>query len=312
MGLVDGKCVVISGAGRGIGRGHARVLAAEGACVVVNDVDFAEAEAVVAEISKAGGRALANGDDIGTRAGCEALVAQCVGVFGRIDAAINNAGIVRDRSFLKMTDAEFDDVFRIHAKSTFWISQAAAQRMRDQGQGGCIVNTTSGAHMGNFGQTNYAAAKGAIASMTYTWALELARHRIRVNCIAPAGSTRMTDTAKDAEGNAIELPFWDPALNTPLVAYLISDEGDWVTGQVFAVGMERLGVMRQPTFGKTLTRSGGWDIASVRSRFASELGPVLEPFGLNKAPYPHAPRAQDAAPAPRASEGARAGGGASD
>lgn len=295
MGLVEGKCVVISGAGRGIGRGHAQVLAAEGACVVVNDVDLAEAEAVVAEIAKGGGRAVANGDDIGTRAGCEALVGQCVATFGRIDAAINNAGIVRDRSFLKMTDAEFDDVFRIHAKSTFWISQAAARQMRDQGSGGCIVNTTSGAHMGNFGQTNYAAAKGAIASMTYTWALELARYRIRVNCIAPAGSTRMTDTAKDAQGNVIELPFWDPALNTPLVAYMISDEGDWVTGQVFAVGMERLGVMRQPTFGKTLTRPGGWDIASVRARFASELGPVLEPFGLNKAPYPHAPRSSGAA-----------------
>ncbi len=224
MGLVEGKCVVVTGAGRGIGRGHSMVLASEGASVVVNDVDLREAEAVVREIEAKGGIARANGDDIGTRAGCEALVAECVSAFGRIDAAISNAGIVRDRSFLKMTDAEFDDVFRIHAKSTFWVAQAAALRMKDQGDGGSIVNTTSGAHMGNFGQTNYAAAKGAIASMTYTWALELARFGIRVNCIAPAASTRMTAAAKDAEGRDIELPFWDPALNTPLVAYLISEE----------------------------------------------------------------------------------------
>lgn len=285
MGLVEGKCAVVTGAGRGIGRGHSMVLAEEGARVVVNDVDLAEAEGVVKEIEAQGGVAVANGDDIGTRAGCESLVAQCISEFGRIDAAINNAGIVRDRSFLKMTDQEFDDVFRIHAKSTFWVSQAAAIAMRDQGDGGCIVSTTSGAHMGNFGQTNYAAAKGAIASMTYTWALELARYGIRVNCIAPAGSTRMTAAAKDADGNDIELPFWDPALNTPLVAYMISEEGNWITGQVFATGMERLGVMRQPTFGKTLVREGGWDIESVRRMVKDGLGPELERFGLAKQPY---------------------------
>lgn len=285
--LVEGKCIVVTGAGRGIGRSHSLVLAAQGARVVVNDVDAAEAQAVVHEIEREGGVARANADDVGTRKGCEALVAQCVGELGRIDAAINNAGIVRDRSFLKMSDEEFDDVFRIHAKSTFWVSQAAANRMKDRGTGGSIVNTTSGAHMGNFGQTNYAAAKGAIASMTYTWALELARFGIRVNCIAPAASTRMTATAKDAEGREIKLPFWDPALNTPIVAYLISDEGDWVTGQVFTTGMERLGVLSQPKVGKTLMREGGWDIASVRRWFKEGLGRDLEPFGLAKAPYPH-------------------------
>jgi 3-oxoacyl-[acyl-carrier protein] reductase len=287
MGLLDDKCIVITGAARGIGRGHAQVLAAEGARVVINDIDRAEAERTVRDLVAAGGTALANGDDVGTRKGCESLVAQCVSEFGRIDGAVNNAGIVRDRSFLKMSDEEFDDVFRIHAKSTFWVAQTAARRMREQGDGGCIVNTTSGAHFGNFGQTNYAAAKGAIASMTYTWALELSRYGIRVNCVAPSGSTRMTQTARDAEGNEIELPFWDPKLNGPIVAYLMSDEGDWVTGQVLACGMERLGVMRQPAYGKTLTREGGWDVESVRREFRSSLGSDLEPFGLAKAPYPH-------------------------
>ncbi len=287
MGIVDGKCVVITGAGRGIGRGHALVLAAEGAQVVVNDVDLDEARGVVADIEKAGGRASANGDDVGTRKGCENLVAQCVSDFGRIDGAVNNAGIVRDRSFLKMSDEEFDDVFRIHAKSTFWVGQTAALRMREQGQGGCIVNTTSAAHFGNFGQTNYAAAKGAIASMTYTWALELARYGIRVNCISPGGSTRMTATAKDTDGNAVEMRYWDPALNGPIVAYMISDEGDWVTGQVLATGMDRLGVMQQPQYSSTLLCEGGWDVASVQRWFKAGLAKKFEPFGLGKAPYPY-------------------------
>jgi len=287
MGLAEGKCVVITGAGRGIGRGHALVLASEAAHVVVNDVDLSEAKGVVEEIEAAGGIAQTNGDDIGTRDGCEALVAQCVSSYGRIDGLINNAGIVRDRSFLKMTDDEFDDVFRIHAKSTFWASQTAARRMREQGEGGCIVNTTSGAHMGNFGQTNYAAAKGAIASMTYTWALELARYGIRVNSIAPAATTRMTAVAKGPDGRVIDLPFWDPALNSAIVAYMISDEGDWITGQVFATGMERLGVMHQPSYGPTLMREGGWDVASVRRWFKQGLGKNLENFGLMKTPYPY-------------------------
>ena len=286
MGLVDGKCIAITGAGRGIGRGHSLVLASEGGRVVVNDVDLEEAEGVVKEIEAAGGTAVANGEDIGTREGCEALIEHCVSSFGRIDSVVNNAGIVRDRSLLKMTDQEFDDVFRIHVKSTFWTSQAAGLRMREQGEGGCIVNTTSGAHMGNFGQTNYAGAKGAIASMTYTWALELARYGIRVNCIAPAATTRMIEAAKAPDGSDIELPFWDPALNTPIVAYMISDEGDWVTGQIFATGMERLGVMHQPSYGPTLMREGGWDVESVRRWFKQGLGNSLENFGLAKTPYP--------------------------
>ncbi len=286
MGVVEGKLVVITGAGRGIGRGHAEVLAAEGASVVVNDVDLEEAARVVEVIESRGGTARVNGDDIGTRKGCESLVAQCVSEYGRIDGVVNNAGIIRDRSLLKMTDEEFDDVFRIHAKSTFWVSQVAAQVMRGQGDGGCIVNTTSGAHMGNFGQTNYAAAKGAIASMTYTWALELARYGIRVNCISPAASTRMAQTARGADGSALDQTFWDPALNAPVVAYLMSDDGDWVTGQVLATGMERLGIMRQPAYGNTLMREGGWDVESVGRWFKAGLGTSLEDFGLFKTPYP--------------------------
>ena len=152
--------------------------------------------ATYAEIAAKGGKAVASGEDIGTRAGAKALIAQCVDTFGAIHAMVNNAGNVRDRSFLKMSEEDFTEVLRVHALGTFLCAQEAALRMRDQKTGGSIVNPVSAAHFGNFGQTNYGGAKGAIASMTYTWALELARYGIRVNAISPSGTTRMSATAK--------------------------------------------------------------------------------------------------------------------
>ncbi len=138
------------------------------------------------EMGKAGGKASANKSDISTREGAQALVAQCVDEFGGIHAVVNNAGNVKDRTFLRMTDDEFMSVVKVHQGGTFMCSQEGALRMKEQGTGGAIVNTVSAAHFGNFGQTNYAGSKGAIASMTYTWALELARYGIRVNAISPA------------------------------------------------------------------------------------------------------------------------------
>ena len=286
MGILDAKAGVVTGAGRGIGRGHCLHLAQNGAAVIVNDVDLDQAETLVAEIREAGGRAVASSADIGARKGCEELIAQCSSEFGKIDYVVNNAGILRDRSFLRMTDEEFDDVWRIHAKGTFWCTQLAALRMREQGTGGSIVNTTSAAHMGNFGQTNYAAAKGAIASMTYTWALELARYGIRVNCISPSGTTRMSATYKGPDGKEIELPFVDPALNGPMVAYLVSDEADYVSGQVFGTGGDRIALLDQPAYGHTLMRPGGWTLDEIRQHFKAGLGNKLEPIGLMKRPYP--------------------------
>jgi 3-oxoacyl-[acyl-carrier protein] reductase len=286
MGLLDGKGAVVTGGGRGIGRGHCLHLAENGASVMVNDIDLDEAQKVVDEISGKGGKASASNADIGTREGARTLVAQCADEFGGIHAIVNNAGNVRDRSFLKMSDEEFSDVLRVHVHGTFMCSQEAALRMRDQGTGGAIVNTVSAAHFGNFGQTNYAGAKGAIASMTYTWALELARYGIRVNAISPSGSTRMSATYKGPDGKEVELPFIDPTRNGAFVAYLCSDEANWISGQIFGTGGERVQVLEQPKYGNAMYRDGGWGVDALRESFAAHMKTHLEPVGLMKHPYP--------------------------
>ena len=285
MGILDGKAAVVTGGGRGIGRGHCIHLAAQGASVIVNDIDPDEAGKVVREISDAGGKAQANHDDISSRPGAAALVQQCADAFGGIHALVNNAGNVKDRTFLKMTDEEFDSVLRVHVKGTFMCSQEAALRMKEQGTGGSIVNTVSAAHFGNFGQTNYAGSKGAIASMTYTWALELARAGIRVNAVSPAGTTRMSATAKIG-GKVVDLPFIDPTLNGPFVAFLCSDEANYVTGQVFGTGAERITMVEQPKYGTQMLKPGGWQVEDILEHFQKHLGKQLEDFGLMKTPYP--------------------------
>jgi NAD(P)-dependent dehydrogenase (short-subunit alcohol dehydrogenase family) len=284
MGILDGKAAVVTGGGRGIGRGHCLHLAEQGASVVVNDVDVDEARKVVAEISERGGKASANDSDIATREGARALVQQCVDEFGAIHAAVNNAGNVRDRSFLKMSDEEFDAVVQVHVYGTFRVGQEAALRFRDQGSGGCLVNTVSAAHFGNFGQTNYAGAKGMIASMTYTWAVELVRYGIRVNAISPSGSTRMSQGFKSG-GKSPDVPFLDPNQNGAFVAFLCSDHADWVTGQIFGTGNGRVQIVEQPRYGTALFIEG-LPVEGIVENFKKVFGNRLENFGLMKKPYP--------------------------
>ena len=283
MGILDGKAAVVSGGGRGIGRGHCLHLAEQGASVIVNDIDLEEAGKVVAEITAKGGKAEPNDSNIATREGARELVAQCVESFGSIDAAVSNAGNVRDRSFLKMSDEEFDAVVQVHVYGTFRVGQEAALRMKEQGRGGAIVNTVSAAHFGNFGQTNYAGSKGMIASMTYTWAVELARHGIRVNAISPSGTTRMSQGAK-VGGKTIDYPFVDPNQNGAFVAFLCSDEADWVTGQIFGTGSDRVQIVEQPRYG-TAMYIDGLPLEGIVKNFRKVFGTRLESFGLMKPPY---------------------------
>ena len=285
MGALDGKAAVVTGSGRGIGRAHCLQLAGAGAAVVVNDVDGSEADAVVTEIREAGGTATANSSDIATREGATALVTQCVEDHGGIDVLVANAGIARDRSFLKMSGDEFTAVWRVHVMGTFFCCQEAAKVMRDQGRGGSLITTTSAAHFGNFGQTNYAAAKGAIASMTYTMAIELARYGIRANAISPAGTTRLSATFKGPDGKETKGPYLDPELNGPMLIYLVSDEGSYITGQVFGTGANRITLMSQPQYSHGMYQSGGWTLDDIRTTFKRTLGHRLEPIGIQKQPY---------------------------
>ena len=186
-----------------------------------------------------------------------------------------------------MTDEDFDYVWNIHVKGTFWSSQLAALKMKESGKGGSIINTTSGAHFGNFGQTNYAAAKGAIASMTYTWAIELAKYGIRVNAIGPTGSTRMSATfASSKNTDHDNLPFIDPTSNGPLIAYLSSDLAKKISGQIFGCGGERLALMVQPHYGKTLKKNEGWSIQDIDKVMEKEFVHEFKNLGMLAMPYP--------------------------
>ena len=210
MGLLEGKVAIVTGSGGGIGRAEALLLAQEGASVVVNDVGGGRdggghssnmADQVVAEIVASGGNAVASYDTVASAEGAERIVKTAVDRFGRLDILINNAGILRDKTLLKMDDAMWDSVIAVHLRGTFLCTKAAAQQMISQGRGGRIVNTTSLSGMlGNFGQSNYSAAKAGIYGFTRTSSIELQKHRITVNAIAPIAKTRMTEDLPMMQG----------------------------------------------------------------------------------------------------------------
>ncbi|HLG67142.1 MAG TPA: SDR family oxidoreductase [Acidimicrobiales bacterium] len=251
MGLLDGKVAIVTGAGRGIGREHALLLAQEGASVVVNDLgasvrgeghDRSPAEDVVDAIASAGGTAAVNGDDVSTWDGAERLVRQAVDTFGDLHVVVNNAGILRDRMSFSMEEPDWDDVIRVHLKGHFAMSRFAAAYWRDRAKAGQptagrIVNTSSESGLyGQAGQSNYAAAKAGIASLTWVLARELERYRVTVNAIAPRARTRMTeDVFTEMAAVADGFDRFDPANVSPLVVFLASDAAADVTGRVFVV-----------------------------------------------------------------------------
>jgi NAD(P)-dependent dehydrogenase (short-subunit alcohol dehydrogenase family) len=280
MGVLEGKVAIVTGAGRGIGRGEALTLAAEGAAVVVNDVDGAAAAAVVDEVVAAGGRAIANGDDVASFDGAAALVAAAVDGFGRLDVVVNNAGFLRDRMSFSMSEAEFDDVLRVHVKGHFAVSKFAAEHWRavakadPHAAGGAIVNTTSEAGLyGGTGQANYVAAKAGIAGMTIGLARELERYRVRVNAIAPRARTQMTEAllgdfaAAPADGGFDE---WAPENIGPIVAWLASDAAADVNGQVFVVTGGRIHRFQGWTMVGEIEQGDRWSVDGIAAR-ADEL-----------------------------------------
>jgi NAD(P)-dependent dehydrogenase (short-subunit alcohol dehydrogenase family) len=276
---------IITGGGRGIGREHSLLFASEGAKVVVNDLggaadgsgsDLSAAEQVVEEIKAAGGEAVANGDSVTDWEGAQRIVNTAVESFGDLHVVVNNAGILRDRVIVNMTEEEFDTVIAVHLKGTFTVSRWAAAYWREQTKAGkegkrAIVNTSSGSGLhGNAGQANYAAAKAGIAAMTIVAARELGRYGVRANAIAPVARTRMT-LATPGLGDAIAPPedpgvfdVWDPANISPLVAFLATEDCPF-TGQVFETRGGRVGFYQGWTVTEHVDKDDRWTVEELKA-----------------------------------------------
>jgi NAD(P)-dependent dehydrogenase (short-subunit alcohol dehydrogenase family) len=282
-GICEGRVVVVTGAGRGVGRGHALELAYQGAKVVVNDLGCEvdgtgsspdPANDVVAEIKAMGGEAVANTADVGTSAGARSLVQDALDHFGRLDVLINNAGMLRDRVLANMTDEEWDAVMFGHLRTTYAPSHVAAQYWRDMAKGGNthdarIISTSSASGLfGNPGQANYGAAKAGIAAFTIIAAKELARYGVTANAVAPAARTRMTAPLGMGAGHREGEFHWTDAENVaPLVTWLASTASAAVTGRVFEVMGGRIGVVEGWARGPHVDSKDRWDPAA--------LGPVV-------------------------------------
>ncbi len=291
--LLDGKIALVTGAGHGIGRGHALELAKHGATVIVNDLGSnvsgegagRDADVVVGIIQERGGIASANYGNVADETDANAMVQQAIDEYGRLDILVNNAGIVRDRVIWNMTVQDFDLVMNVHVRGTWLTSRAAAQHWRDAAKGaggiayGRIINTTSGAGLlGNFGQTNYGTAKAAIVGMTLTLNLELARLGVTANCIGPGGITRISAGLTGASiREPDEIPVdefdpMDPSLCCPVVAWLASPEAGHVSGQVIRAMGEKIFLMGGWTEDKIISNGGKrWDAITLGNVMATQV-----------------------------------------
>ena len=311
-GRLEGKVAIVTGAGRGIGRGEALLLAREGACVVVNDLgggpagggaDESPADAVAAEIRDMGGEAVASYDSVATMEGGERIVRTALDAFGGLDILVNNAGILRDRMVFNMTEEEWDSVIDVHLKGHFSTTKHAGLVFRQQ-RSGRIVNTSSESGLGNMGQANYAAAKEGIVGMTRTCALDLGRYGATVNAIRPRAGTRLTlspemeeararrQAARAARGEAdaaqaaSPVDALDPDLVAPLVVYLCTDAAADVNGRDFLVGGDEISLMSLPARERTIQREGGWTLDALERVFPRTLG-----AGLTNPATPSTPKA---------------------
>lgn len=297
-GICEGRVAIVTGAGRGIGRGHAIELARQGAKVVVNDIggavdgsgsDAGPAQQVVDEIVAAGGEAVANTDDVADWEGAQRMINQAIETFGQLDVLVNNAGILRDRMLFNMTEEEWDAVIAVHLKGTFAPTRWAAAYWRERAKAGetfdaSVVNTSSTSGIfANPGQSNYGAAKSGIASMSIIAAKELGRYGVRVNAIAPGARTRMTENLGGGRMGPPPEGQWDersPDNIAPLVTWLSSTEAQGVTGQVFIVGGGRINVAVNWQRGPGKDKGDRWDpaeLGGVVPGLVEEAGTALPP-----------------------------------
>jgi NAD(P)-dependent dehydrogenase (short-subunit alcohol dehydrogenase family) len=286
MSGLAGKAVIITGAGRGIGAACARGAAAQDAGVVVNDIDRSEADAVAAEIRATGGRAVACTADITDWDDAGRLVASCIGEFGRIDGLVNNAGLFHMGLLADFAPRAARSLIEVNVLGAFHCAAHAVKPMVAQGSGS-IVNVTSGAHLGNPAMGVYGASKGAIASMTYIWAMELAASGVRVNALSPLAQTRMmTDTADYARSHGGDpsrfIDVQPPEANAPVVEYLLSDRSIGINGQIVRIDRDELALYAHPAIQMPSVRGDGhgWTLDSVADVFDRDLRQRLVPCGI--------------------------------
>ena len=289
MARLDGRVAIVTGAGRGIGRSVARLLASEGASVVVNDLgsavdgsgnDSGPAHDVVAEIAEAGGKAVASGADISVFAAAENLVQTAIEEFGRLDILVNVAGILRDRMVFNMTEQEWDDVIRVHLKGTFNTTRFASahwRSLRDESAQNRIINFTSvsGLH-GAPGQPNYAAAKMGIVGLTWSSARALGKYGVTVNAISPGAATRMTDSVPtDRRRTRPEVDEWSPDNVAPIVAYLASERSGWITGRIIHSSGYEVSLYSNPEPVVRIVGTGPWQPDALAEQVERSFGPLL-------------------------------------
>ena len=292
MGIMEGRVAIVTGAGRGVGRGVAVDLARAGAAVVVNDLGVSltgagdetpVAEQVAEEIRAAGGRAIANGESVASWQGAQRIVEAALDSFGRIDGVVNNAGNLRDSLFHKMTEEEFDAVIAVHLKGSFNVSRAAAPHFKNQAAGAYVHMTSTSGLIGNFGQANYSAAKLGVAALSKSIALDMQRFNVRSNAVAPFAWTRMIDsipTNTPEQQKRVEgLKKLVPEKIAPFVTALLSDAGAGVTGQIFGVRNNEIYLFSQPRPIRTAHTSEGWTAETIAERvfpmFANDFYPLL-------------------------------------
>jgi len=292
-GMVEGKVVVVTGAGRGIGQGIAVLMAKSGARVVVNDygtslggegTDRAVADAVVDEIRAAGGEAVADANNVADPQGAAALVATAVERFGRIDCVVNNAGIVRDRFFHTMTQDEWKAVIDVNLSGAYYVSRAAATHFRKQESGAFVHLTSTAGLIGSNAQANYAASKMGIVGLSKSIALDMRRYNVRSNCVSPFAYSRMVasidENTPNYEARVARMKVATPEKIAPLVVYLASDDAAGVSGQIFGVRRNEIYLFSQPRPVRSVQRSEGWTPEQVKEHAIPALKPSFYPLDM--------------------------------
>src|SRR5438552_8208395 len=290
-GIVSGKVAIVTGAGRGIGRAIALGLAAEGARVVVCDIgaslqgagsDAGPAQAVVDEVKKAGGQAIASTLSIAEPKNADEIVKAALTAFGRVDILVNNAGILRDRIFHRMSWSDWSDVLAVHLNGSFNMSRACAVHFREQNSGAFVHMTSTSALVGNFGQANYMAAKFGIVGLSRGIALDMQRFKVRSNCIAPFAWTRMIDSipteTPEEKARVARMQQMTPEKIAPLTVYLASDRAEGISGQIFGVRNNEIFLFNQPRGVRSLHRSDGWSPENISQQLKGALGPSFTPL----------------------------------